>query len=169
MKAKRFIGPSVAKRWSALFLKISRSISAQASCARKCLFSCSRALLPARRAAHVCTARTQRPSSASLMPSACATRVAACPSCIMRRTTSARKAASYLVLGRLPVGFSASMTRESYFRRVHFYPTTSLPTGLLLQNSHNLSFAKSSLLISQLSGSENTLFSTANWLRIWGS
>ncbi|MGI4735594.1 MAG: hypothetical protein ACRYG7_10485, partial [Janthinobacterium lividum] len=31
----------------------------------------------------------------------------------------------YLVRGRLPAGFAASMTGESYFLRVHFYPTTS--------------------------------------------
>jgi hypothetical protein len=37
-----------------------------------------------------------------------------------------------LVRGRLPAGFAASMTRESYFRRVHFYPTTSyaLPASI---------------------------------------
>ncbi|MGI4733952.1 MAG: hypothetical protein ACRYG7_02115, partial [Janthinobacterium lividum] len=37
---------------------------------------------------------------------------------------------SYLVRGRLPAGFAASMTGESYFLRVHFYPTTSKITPL---------------------------------------
>ncbi|MGI4872704.1 MAG: hypothetical protein ACRYFX_16205, partial [Janthinobacterium lividum] len=36
----------------------------------------------------------------------------------------------YLVRGRLPAGFAASMTGESYFLRVHFYPTTSGWTSL---------------------------------------
>jgi len=70
------------------------------------------------------------------MPSACATRVAACPSWFTRRIASARKAASYLVRDRLLTGFSASMTGESYFLRVHSYPTTSLTDGRRFRTLH---------------------------------
>lgn len=108
---------------------MSRSISARANWARNCLFPCAKALLLARRTAWMRAARTHLPHTASLMTSACATCFVACPSCTTRRTASVRKTASYLVLGCLSAGFAASITRESYFLRIHFCPTTSPCAG----------------------------------------
>ena len=130
MKVKRLIGPLVVKmRFKHLgesqpFFKRARSISARATCVRKGLFSCASASLPAGCAAWLRAARTHLPHTASRMPRACATRDAACPSCVTRRTASVWEAASYVVRCSLASGFSASMARESYFLCVHFCPTT---------------------------------------------
>jgi hypothetical protein len=70
------------------------------------------------------TAYTQRSNSASFMLNICATRVTARVLILVCAVYYLGPEGHSLALDRLSTGFSASMLRESYFLRFHFYPIT---------------------------------------------